>query len=157
MHASYDNLNRITRRWYNGSSSTTATTHNNPALLSTVGATDEANFYYDSQALPTGAPSYTLGASIGRLIAVTYGGATSSAGDYFGYDNAGRSMLKVQQTGGVNYQMTAGLNVSGGFNTVTYPSGRSVNYAYDSAGRTSSFCQKLGMGTSGGDLVSLLL
>jgi RHS repeat-associated protein len=148
MHALYDSLNRITRRWYNGSSSTTETTHNSPALPSTVGATDEANFYYDSQTLPTGAPSYTLGTSTGRPIAVTYGGATSTAGDYFGYDNAGRNIVKVQRTGGVNYQMSASLNVSGGINSVTYPSGRSVNYSYDSAGRTSAVTGSLGDGTT---------
>jgi len=98
--------------------------------------------------LPTGAPSYILGRSTGRLIAVTYGGATSSAGDYFGYDNAGRTILKIQQTVGTNYQITAGLNVSGGFNNVAYPSGRSVNYAYDSAGRTSAVTGNLGDGVT---------
>lgn len=148
MHMSYDGLDRITRRWYNGSSLTTDTTHNNPALPSTVGTTDEANYYYDSQALPTGAPSFSLGTSTERLIAITYGGATSSAGDYFGYDNAGRTILKVQRTGGMNYQMSASLNVSGGINAVTYPSGRSVNYSYDSAGRTSAVTGSLGDGTT---------
>ena len=53
-HYSYDALSRITRRWYNGSSLTSATTHNSPALPGGVGATAEVNFYYDSQSLPSG-------------------------------------------------------------------------------------------------------
>jgi YD repeat-containing protein len=148
MHASFDGINRVTRRWYNGSNSTTATTNNSPALPGTVAATDEVNFYYDSQALPSGAPSFTLGTSTGRLIAVTYGGATSTSGDYLGYDAAGRNILKIQRTGGVDYRITASLNVLGGANTVTYPSGRVVNYSYDSAGRTAAVTGNLGDGTT---------
>lgn len=41
-------------------------------------------YKYDNQTLPTGAPSFTRGSSIGRLVAVTYG--TGSAGSYQGYD-----------------------------------------------------------------------
>lgn len=148
MHASYDVLNRITRRWYNSSSLTTATINNSPALPATVGTTDEVNFYYDSQALPSGAPSFTLGASTGQMIAVTYGGSASTAGDYFGYDAAGRNILKVQRTGSVNYQMSAILNVSGAFNTISYPSQRVVNYEYDAAGRLSGVNGTLGDGTT---------
>src|SRR5262249_39669485 len=48
-HFEYDALNRLTRRWYNGSNSIAQTTHNAPTLPPGVGATDEARFYYDSQ------------------------------------------------------------------------------------------------------------
>jgi YD repeat-containing protein len=72
-HFEYDSLNRIKRRWYNGSNLISGTTHNIPALPAGVGATDEVKFYYDSQVLPTGAPSYTRGATVGRLVAQTYG------------------------------------------------------------------------------------
>jgi len=146
-HYAYDAFNRVVRRWYNASSSISATTHNSPALPSGIGASNEANFFYDVQALPSGAPSFTRGASNGRLVAVTYG-TNSSAGDYTGYDAAGRNVLKIQRTGSLNYQMSAVLNMAGAPTSLVYPSGRTVNYVYDVAGRTSSMVGNLGDGTS---------
>jgi RHS repeat-associated protein len=142
-HFSYDALNRAVRRWYNGSSSLTATTHNNPALPSGVGATDEAKYFYDSQSLPAGAPSYTRGSATGRLVATTYGNS-SSTGDYFAYDVLGRATLKIQQLGGINYQVQRSYNLASGVVSQTYPSGRTVSYTYDSAGRSASFGGTLG-------------
>lgn len=145
-HYSYDELNRAVRRWYNGSSSTTNTTNNVPALPAGVGVSQEANYWYDSQNLPAGAPSFARGPSTGRLVGTTYGSG-SSAGDYYGYDAGGRVVLKIQQTGGINYQVTAGYNVSGRITSGVYPSGHTVSYAYDGAGRSLSFAGKLGDGT----------
>jgi RHS repeat-associated protein len=134
-HFSYDALNRLTRRWYNGSSSTSATLNNSPTLPANVGTSDEVSFVYDSQSLPGGAPAgFQRGYATGRLVAVNYG-TGSSAGDYFGYDALGRAVIKVQQTGGVNYQMTTGYNNGGALTSITYPSGHVVNYNYDQAGR----------------------
>src|SRR6185369_16702199 len=118
-HYEYDALNRVTRRWYNGSNSLSSVTHNSPSLPASVGATDEAKFYYDSQSLPAGAPSYTRGAAIGRLVAQIYGSGTN--GDYYAYDPLGRATLKFQQTGSINYQMAAGHNLSGALTSLTYP------------------------------------
>jgi YD repeat-containing protein len=145
-HLSYDELNRVSRRWYNGSSATTDTINNSPVLPSGVGASSEADFFYDSQSLPGGAPNFSRGYSTGRLVAVTYGGSASSAGDYLGYDALGREVLKIQQTGSTNYQTTATYSVSAALISETYPSGRTVDYGYDEAGRTSSFSGKLGDG-----------
>lgn len=145
-HLSYDAVNRLTRRWYNGSNSTSSTTHNNPTLPSGVGSTDEANLFYDSQALPSGAPTFSRGSAIGRLVAVTYG-TSSSTGDYFGYDELGKSVLKIQQIGSVNYQMSATFNIAGAKTAMVYPSGHTVNYTYDAAGRTSTVMGNLGDGT----------
>jgi YD repeat-containing protein len=108
-HFAYDSLNRVTRGWYNGSNSVSATIHNLPALPSGVGATDEAKFYYDTQSLPAGAPSYLRGSAVGRLVALTYG--TGSNGDYYAYDILGQPTLKIQQTGTVNYQMSAAYSL----------------------------------------------
>ena len=145
-HFSYDGVNRINRRWYNGSNLTTATVHNNPAVPAGVGATDEIKFYYDTQSLPAGAPSYTRGSAVGRLVAQTYG--TGSNGDYYAYDVLGRSPLKIQQTGTVNYQMSAAYTLSGALNTLTYPSGRTVTNTYDQAGRLTGLSGNLGDGTT---------
>jgi RHS repeat-associated protein len=145
-HFEYDSLNRITRRWYNGSSSLSATTHNSPALPAGVGATSEARFYYDSQSLPVGAPSYSRGASTGRLVAQTYG--PGSNGDYFAYDVLGRATLKIQQIGAVNYQSSVTFKLAGVVSTLTYPSGHTVSHLYDQAGRLSSLSGNLGDGTT---------
>jgi RHS repeat-associated protein len=146
-HCAYDELGRLTRRWYNGSSLLSATTNNSPALPSGVAGSDEIKYFYDSQSLPAGAPSFSRGPSVGRLVAVAYG-TNSSAGDYYGYDAIGRNVLKIQQTGGVNYQVSAAYNVAGALTSETYPSGRAVAYTFDGAGRTSSVTGNLGDGTN---------
>src|ERR1043166_3882342 len=145
-HYEYDGINRATRRWYNGSSSTSATTHNSPALPSGVGATDEVKFYYDTQSLPAGAPSYTRGSSIDRLVAQVYG--TGSNGDYYAYVVFGRQTLKYQQVGTFNYQLSASYSLSGAINSVTYPSGRTVTNTYDNAGRLTALNGSLGDGST---------
>lgn len=145
-HVSYDALNRPTRRWYNGSNATTATTHNSPVIPAGVGTSLEANYFYDQQTLPAGAPSFTRGPSKGALVAVTYG-TGSSDGNYFGRDPVGRDSLKIQRTSGVNYQMSLGYNAVGAITSLTYPSGRSVNYTYDGTGRLLSLAGNLGDGT----------
>jgi RHS repeat-associated protein len=108
----YDVLNRPTSKSYNDSPQT-------PTI----------NFYYDSQTLPSGAPSYSRGYSTGALVAVTYGGG--SAGTYRGYDALGRVVRQYQQTDSVNYLTEASYNVSGGLTSDTYP-------AVPSAGRLGS-------------------
>jgi YD repeat-containing protein len=145
-HFAYDSLNRVTRRWYNGSSLPTKLIHNDPVLPSGVGATNEAKFYYDSQALPQGAPTYTRGSTIGRLVAQTYG--SGSNGDYYAYDVLGRATLKIQQTGAINYQLSATYKLSGALNTLTYPSGHTVSHVYDPAGRLTSVSGDLGDGNN---------
>src|SRR6266404_4749323 len=145
-HFSYDALNRVTRRWYNGSTSLDQVNNNVPTLPSGVAASDEVSYFYDSQSLPPGAPpGFSPGYSIGRLVATVYSTASSS-GDYHGYDAAGRPVLKIQQTGGVNYPVSAIYNLAGAITTEGYPSGRTVTYGYDGAGRTNSTAGNLGDG-----------
>jgi RHS repeat-associated protein len=144
-HYSYDALNRITRRWYNSSNSVSATTHEQ-ALPGGTAPTDEARFYYDLQSLPPGAPAYSRGAARGRLVAQLYG--TGTNGDYLGYDGIGRSILKVQQTGQVNYRFAATYNLAGGMTSLTYPSDHSITNTFDQAGRLTVFNGNIGDGTS---------
>jgi RHS repeat-associated protein len=146
-HYEYDVLGRVTRRWYNGSNSTSSTSHGVPALPSGVGITNEASYFYDAQTLPPTAPSYSRGSSIGKRVAVTYGtGATT--GEYYGFDALGRSVLKIQRTDFLSYQMSASYNFAGSMTSLTYPSGHTVNYTYDAAGRASTFGGNLGDGSS---------
>ena len=143
-HLAYDALNRIRRRWYNASSDVLSTLNNSPQLPSSVAQTDEANFYYDADTLPYEPQNFSRGASIGLPVAVTYGGTSSTTGDYYGYDTIGRNTLKVQRLGTKDYQLTTNYNRADLPISVGYPSGNSVNYSYDSAGRPSSFTGTLG-------------
>ncbi len=59
-------------------------------------STPTAHYYYDSQTLPSGHPSYTPSNSTGRLIAMTYG--SGATGDYFNYDTLGRVVSQWQVT-----------------------------------------------------------
>lgn len=121
----YDALNRITSKSYNDSPQT-------PSV----------NYYYDAQSLPGGAPSFDRGFATGRLVAVTYGGA--SAGTYRGYDQMGRVVRQYQRTDSVNYLVEASYYANGSVQNVTYPAvpgagdRRTVSYTNDSAGRTGS-------------------
>jgi RHS repeat-associated protein len=127
----YDALNRVISKSYNDSNPQT------PAV----------NYVYDAQSLPNGAPTFTRGASVGRLVAVTYGGGSS--GDYHGYDATGRTALQIQQTGTVNYQVTVGsYDRAGHITSEVYPSGRTVSYTFDQAGRNNNFSGNLGDGVT---------
>ena len=55
-------------------------------------------------------------------------------------------MLKIQQTGAINYQMSATYNIAGALLTENYPSQRTVTNTYDGAGRTTSVSGYLGDG-----------
>jgi RHS repeat-associated protein len=120
----YDAINRITSRTYSDNS------------------TPQVNYFYDSQALPTGAPAFERGLSAGRLVAVTYGGGT--LGSYTGqYDATGRPKLSQQVTdtgttdGVKTYVMAYSYDLAGNLRSETYPSGRVVATEYDAAGRVA--------------------
>ena len=122
---SYDDLNRVTQIGYSDSTPT-------------------AHYYYDSQSLPSGAPStsspdlYTRSYTAGRLVAMTYG--SGATGNYLDYDVAGRVTKQFQITGSspTKYKLTYGYNDAGLLTNEVYHSGRSMTYAYDDGGRLSS-------------------
>lgn len=115
----YDALNRVIKRTYSDS-------------------TQEVDYYYDNQALPTTKPpNFTPAYSNGRLIAVCYGGATASAGSYQSYDQLGRVTSSYQQTDSINYGFGYGYNLASEMTSETYPSGRQVITEYDTAGRAA--------------------
>ena len=115
---SYDGLNRLT-------------------LIDYSDSTPDARYFYDSQTLPSGAPSYTKGSSIGRLIAMTYGSSSSITGNYFGYDSMGRVNVQKQVTGSNTYSLGYTYNLAGLLVTETYPTNRVLTHSYDNAGRLS--------------------
>jgi len=126
----YDALNRVTTKSYQGDTSGT------PAV----------SYSYDAQTvpgLPTGAPTFTRGSSTGRLVAVIYG--SGNTGTYQGYDQLGRvvqsiQVTETQATGSPNpqaYGFAYSYNLASEMLTETYPSGRVVQTEYDSAGRVA--------------------
>lgn len=124
-HFVYDGLNRIAQINYflaNGSPDP---------------ATPSAFYYYDSQALPAGAPSFDRGYATGHVVAMTYGSSTSTAGNYFGYDQMGRVVTQRQVTGANTYALSYSYNLGGLLTSETYPTGRTLSYAYDEGGRLS--------------------
>ena len=125
----YDALSRPTSKTYS----------NEPSGVTTP----PVYFYYDNQTLPTGAPSFSRGYSIGGLVAICYGSSTASAGTYRGYDALGRISTQIQQTDSVNYVTDAAYGITS-LSSVTYPNvpnasdRRVATPAYDYAGRLSS-------------------
>jgi RHS repeat-associated protein len=120
-HYSYDALNRVIRRWYNGSSSTLSTTHNSPGLPSGVAATDEVTYTYDAVAN-----------SKGRLTSMS---SSASATNYTTFDALGRLNVATQVTDGQTYSMSYGYNLASLQTSMTYPSNRVIQTGYDMAGR----------------------
>ena len=134
----YDALNRVKSKTYSGTTS---------EGINAANATTPVYFKYDSQAFNAGAPAgFNRGFATGRLAAMNYSGG--SQGDYLGYDELGRSVRKTQQTGTLNYPITASYDRTGSMLNETYPSGRVVNYAYDTAGRANSATGTLGDGVA---------
>lgn len=115
---SYDALNRLT-------------------LVDYSDSTPDARYYYDSQTLPSGAPSYSHGYANGRVIAMTYGSSSSITGNYFGYDSMGRVNEQRQVTGSNTYSLSYTYNLAGLLATETYPTGRVLTHSYDNAARLS--------------------
>jgi YD repeat-containing protein len=140
----YDNNSNLTQKTDARSISTTFTYDalNRPTLKNYSDTTPDVAYFYDAQALPTGAPSFVRGASTGRLVAVTIGG--TSAGSYYGYDALGQTLRRIQQTDSLNYLTDATYNKAGAMTGEIYPlapshSGRrTVSYSFDTAGRPSS-------------------
>lgn len=69
------------------------------------------------------------------------------------YDALGRPLVQRQlfkhnAAWGPTYQISRGYNLAGAVTSQTYPSGHTVSYTYDSAGRTATFTGNLGDGVS---------
>lgn len=114
----YDGLNRVTQITYSDSTPT-------------------AKYFYDSQSLPSGAPSFTQNNTAGRVRGMTYG-SSSATGNYFSYDSMGRVTTQKQVTGSTTYGLSYTYNAAGMLVSETYPTNRVVTYSYDESGRLAS-------------------
>jgi RHS repeat-associated protein len=68
--------------------------------------------------------------------------------DALGRPTVQRQLFKVNGTWGTTYQTSRAYNLAGAVTSQAYPSGHTVDYLYDSAGRTRSFGGTLGDGTT---------
>ena len=68
--------------------------------------------------------------------------------DALGNPTVQRQLFKANGTWGTTYQTSRAYNLAGAVTFETYPSGHTVSYSYDSAGRMNSFSGSLGNGTT---------
>jgi YD repeat-containing protein len=68
--------------------------------------------------------------------------------DAFGRPTVQRQLFKLNGTWSPTYQISRGYNLAGAVTSQTYPSGHTVSYSYDVAGRTTSFSGNLGDGVT---------
>jgi|GEM_PF-946750 len=87
----------------------------------------------------------TLANGKGRLTKVS-----SSVSDYSfkSYDELGRVKEAEQKLGAKTYSLFFAYDLDGRIASLTYPSGRVVNYGYDTSGRLNNFAGNLGTGGS---------
>jgi len=141
-HNTYDALNRVTRRWYNSSATSTLT--GGYTGSTTVSDTPDTYFYYDTTAAIQHAPSgFNASNALGRLVAVETDrglATTTRTGRYYSYDALGRTTSATSELNGTYYNNSATYNLAG-IASETYPSvpghadRRTINYTYDGAGR----------------------
>lgn len=80
----------------------------------------------------------------GRLATTQTPGATGSLNTIDDYDALGRPTGNTQTLGTRTYSLIYTYDRAGHVKTLRYPSGHTISYTFDSAGRTSSFAGDLG-------------
>ena len=100
----------------------------------TDGVTPPVTYCYDAQTSSGGLPCPAAAPSnaIGHLTAV---GSSVSTTQYTGFDTLGRAKTSQQVTGGTTYSFSYAYNLNGLLDSITYPSGRLVQYDFDDANR----------------------
>ncbi|HLA13310.1 MAG TPA: hypothetical protein VJ023_22200, partial [Pyrinomonadaceae bacterium] len=171
----YDSLKRLTSATNPESGTITYTYDNNGNLLTKTDARPVTSTYtYDALNRNTSVDysNTTIGSPNVPDITRFYDGATNGKGRFWysyaagnlstganvehsaidSYDALGRpsvqrQLLKLNSAWGPTYQISRGYNLAGAVTSQTYPSGRTVSYAYDNAGRANTFTGNLGDGT----------
>ena len=113
--AQYDALNRPTQKTYSDGTLT-------------------VYFAYEQ----TSAWGATLTNTVGRLTEQWTGTSCCASGgaEIFSYDKMGRPVLNEQYTPGMGYRpVNYVFDLGGNVTSITYPSGRAVNYTFDAANR----------------------
>jgi YD repeat-containing protein len=164
----YDSLSRLTSATNPESGTVTYKYDENGNLTEKTDAREiVTKYYYDALDRNTNI-EYINGSQINR-VAKVYDRAVNGKGRFFfqwteegttrvsrdsieSYDPLGRPLVKWQHFGrgesdwGATFLTQQTYDLVGNIKTVTYPSGRTVNYSYDQAGRLNSFTGNLGNG-----------
>jgi len=111
----YDVLNRVLSRSFTGGGGT---------------------YCYDGKSYSGGV--CTGSETVGKRGRLTSAGNAESETHYDTFDAVGRVLTSRQLTASQTYTFSSQYNLNGGLSSVTYPSGRVVNYGYDGAGRPLS-------------------
>lgn len=137
-HFEYDGLHRVREISYFNE-----TTNATPTLTYTYGvAPNPANFY-----------------NVGRLTKVSTSAtaAAPATAQEYDYDRMGRTVGQRQTVGADTYTLGYGYNHAGQLTSQSYPSGRTLTYSYDDAGRaagladaTRTYLSGLSYGAHGG-------
>ena len=169
----YDSLKRLTSATNPESGTITYQYDNNSNLIQKTDARSIVSTYaYDALSRNT-TIDYSDTSSINPDVTRVYDGAMNGKGrlwvSYAGgdlsngsnveqvaidnYDALGRptvqrQLFKVNGTWGTTYQISSVYNLAGAVTSQTYPSGHTVSYSNDSAGRTNSFSGNLGDATT---------
>jgi RHS repeat-associated protein len=99
------------------------------------GVTPAVTYCYDGSTTSPCNNAPTGSYMVGRLTMVFNGNSTTK---YTSYDALGRVLQSTQQpAGGSVYSFSYGYNTEGDLTSMTYPSGRTVSYNYDGAGRVN--------------------
>jgi YD repeat-containing protein len=112
-----------------------------------------ATYNYDALNRLTGI-SYSGGTSPAQTVAYQYDQGTNGIGHLtqvtdttgtasYGYDPHGRLITETDLNYGTTYNTAYRYDVQGRLNAITYPSGRVVNYSFDSLGRISQIATSL--------------
>ena len=103
----------------------------------------QKNYYIpnNSVAAPTPAVTYVYDTVfVGQLSSVTATGSTGVQTEttYTSYNPMGRVTKSTQTTDGIQYPFNYAYNLGGQLETEGFPSGRTLTYCYDGAGRIAS-------------------
>jgi RHS repeat-associated protein len=112
----YDALHRVLTKSFNDSS------------------TPSVTIAYDGTPISGCSPTLTAADPIGRRTAM----CDAAGWEAWSYDSRGHVIAERRSTNGVVKSTAYAYNFHGGVKSITYPSGRTINYAYNPAGQTLS-------------------
>jgi YD repeat-containing protein len=116
-----------------------------------------ASYSYDALNRLTGI-SYTGGTSPAQTVSYQYDQGTNGIGHLtkivdatgttnYGYDHHGRLITETEQAYGATYTTAYAYDAQGRLASITYPSGRTVNYTFDTMGRINQIASTFNSNT----------
>lgn len=111
----YDSLNRVTSKWY--------------AATTCSGSSTVANYLYDQ----TSYNGLTIANGVGRRTGMNDGSGQVA----WNFDGLGHALNEKRTIGTITKTTSYAYNLDGSISSITYPSGRVLNYSYVSGANTA--------------------